>query len=159
MCSACCLSSLEELRRLDGPPGTFIGHRLTADPDILAVVEARAARQGAGGNGHAHGPAGLAPFRGGTADRSRSARRSRYCAPRGNQLEIVRANLAAPGGKEAVREAMQGNWPGPSRKSSPRARPEIGRPFARADAALAASPHGDARTRIGGNPDGLLLQV
>ncbi|EKF19525.1 lipid-A-disaccharide synthase [Nitratireductor pacificus] len=30
----------DELRRLDGPPGTFVGHRLATDPDIRAAAQA-----------------------------------------------------------------------------------------------------------------------
>ncbi|WP_309086256.1 lipid-A-disaccharide synthase [Chelativorans sp.] len=34
----------EELRRLGGPPGTFVGHRLTSDPDMAAAAQAQLAR-------------------------------------------------------------------------------------------------------------------
>lgn len=34
----------EELRRLGGPPGTFVGHRLAADPDIRSAAQAQLAR-------------------------------------------------------------------------------------------------------------------
>jgi lipid-A-disaccharide synthase len=33
-----------ELQRLDGPPGTFVGHRLTSDPGILGAAKVQAAR-------------------------------------------------------------------------------------------------------------------
>ncbi|MCG6115949.1 MAG: lipid-A-disaccharide synthase [Mesorhizobium sp.] len=123
----------EELRRLDGPPGTFIGHRLTADPDIMAVVAARAARQE---------PAETATLM--VLPGSRRSEVARLIEPfgkaievlraRGNQLEIVVPTL--PRLEKAVREAMQ-DWP---------VQPEIvtgadqkWAAFARADAALAAS--------------------
>lgn len=35
------------LKALDGPPGTFVGHRLSHDPDVLAVRDKRRARDGA----------------------------------------------------------------------------------------------------------------
>ena len=41
--SASCLSSLRNFERLGGPPGTFVGHRLTGDPGVLAAAAAQAA--------------------------------------------------------------------------------------------------------------------
>ena len=40
-----CLLPFEpaELQRLGGPPGTFVGHRLTSDPGVLAAAAAQAA--------------------------------------------------------------------------------------------------------------------
>lgn len=42
----------EELSRLDGPPGTFVGHRLASDPNIEAAARAQLAREGR----EQHGP-------------------------------------------------------------------------------------------------------
>lgn len=123
----------DELRRLDGPPGTFIGHRLTADPDIGDVLAARAARQK---------PAGTATLM--VLPGSRRSEVARLMEPfgraiqvlgeRGNQFEIVVPTL--PRLEAAVREAANG-WA---------VRPEIvtgaeqkWAAFSRADAALAAS--------------------
>ena len=41
-----CLLPFEprELERLGGPPGTFVGHRLTGDPNLLAAAEAQLAQ-------------------------------------------------------------------------------------------------------------------
>ena len=33
-----------ELQRLGGPPGTFVGHRLTSDPGVLAAAAVAGAR-------------------------------------------------------------------------------------------------------------------
>ncbi|WP_274424139.1 lipid-A-disaccharide synthase [Chelativorans sp. YIM 93263] len=38
----------EELQRLGGPPGTFVGHRLTGDSDIRAAAEAQLSRKASG---------------------------------------------------------------------------------------------------------------
>lgn len=35
----------KELERLCGPPGVFVGHRLTSEPDLIAAAEAQADRQ------------------------------------------------------------------------------------------------------------------
>lgn len=130
-----CLLPFEpaELDRLDGPPGTFIGHRLTADPDIIGVMAARAARRE---------PAETATLM--VLPGSRRSEVARLVEPfgraievlgeRGNQFEIVVPTL--PRLEAAVREATR-DWP---------IRPEIvtgaGQKwvaFSRADAALAAS--------------------
>lgn len=39
----------DELRRLGGPEGTFVGHRLTRDPDVLEAAACQAARGSTGG--------------------------------------------------------------------------------------------------------------
>lgn len=130
-----CLLPFEpgELDRLEGPPGTFIGHRLTADPDISAVVAARAARRE---------PAETATLM--VLPGSRRSEVARLVEPfgkaievlgqRGNPFEIVVPTL--PRLEAAVREATK-DWP---------VRPEIvtganqkWAAFSRADAALAAS--------------------
>ncbi|WP_011580732.1 MULTISPECIES: lipid-A-disaccharide synthase [Chelativorans] len=45
-----CLLPFEpkELARLGGPPGTFVGHRLTSDPDLAAAARAQLGRKGKG---------------------------------------------------------------------------------------------------------------
>jgi len=130
-----CLLPFEpgELDRLDGPPGTFIGHRLTADAGITAVVAARAARQE---------PAETATLL--VLPGSRRSEVARLAEPfgraievlgeRGNQFDIVVPTL--PRLEAAVRKATE-DWP---------VRPDIvtgvdkkWAAFSRADAALAAS--------------------
>lgn len=123
----------EELRRLDGPRGTFIGHRLTADPDIASVVAARAAREEA-----SESPTLL------VLPGSRRSEVARLVEPfgkalellkeRGNRLDIVVPTL--PRLEPAIRDAVA-RWPfaveivtGAKEKWAA---------FARADAALAAS--------------------
>lgn len=46
-----CLLPFEpaELQRLGGPPGTFVGHRLSADPGIVAAQSVQVGRAGPGG--------------------------------------------------------------------------------------------------------------
>lgn len=123
----------EELRRLDGPPGTFIGHRLTADPEIAAVVAARAVRAPAThkrtlmvlpGSRRSEVARLVEPF----------GRALEVLKDRGNRLDIVVPTL--PRLEAGIREATS-NWPfvpeivaGAESKWAA---------FARADAALAAS--------------------
>jgi lipid-A-disaccharide synthase len=123
----------EELRRLEGPSGTFVGHRLTADPDVAAVVAARSEREQPGENRT------LLVLPG-----SRRSEVARLAEPfgktlevlkdRGNRLEIVVPTL--PRLEATLREATS-NWPfateivtGTESKWTA---------FGRADAALAAS--------------------
>lgn len=124
------------LARLGGPPGTFVGHRLTADPGVASAAAAQAARRpgpsldgertllllpGSRGSELSHL---LAPF-GETADILRQ---------RGSRLRLVLPTL--PRLRDRVAAAVQ-DWP---------QRPEIvvegadkWRAFGEADAALISS--------------------
>ena len=123
----------EELRRLDGPPGTFIGHRLTAAPEITAAAAAREERTPSAGK------ATLMVLPG-----SRRSEVARLVEPfgktldvlkdRGNRLDIVVPTL--PRLETAIREATS-NWPFPVEIVTGAEHKWAA--FARADAALAAS--------------------
>ncbi len=71
------------LERLGGPPGTFVGHRLTQEPGLVAAAAAQARNRpaAAGRSKDAAGAAGLAPQRGQGPDRAVRARRW-TCWPR-----------------------------------------------------------------------------
>ncbi|MDQ2633811.1 MAG: lipid-A-disaccharide synthase [Pseudomonadota bacterium] len=71
-----------ELQRLGGPPGTFVGHRLTSDPGVLAAAAAQAA------------PRDLAPDREKTLlllPGSRRGEVSRLIEPFGETVSILKA--------------------------------------------------------------------
>jgi lipid-A-disaccharide synthase len=132
-----CLLPFEpaELERLGGPPGTFVGHRLTHEPGILDAAEAQRQRLAPSGDavrtllllpGSRKGEVGrlIEPFRG-TLDILRR---------RGNRLRVL---LPTVPNVRAMVEAATAAWTEP---------PEIiadvagkWQAFGRADAALCAS--------------------
>ena len=71
-CSASCPSRPAELQRLGGPPGTFVGHRLTSDPGIRSAAACPGARPRSlrRPRKDAAPAAGLAQGRGQPADRA-----------------------------------------------------------------------------------------
>ena len=132
-----CLLPFEpaELARLDGPPGTFVGHRLTHEPGILAAIEAQRQRSVPSGDavrtllllpGSRKGEVGrlIEPFRETLA----------ILRGRGNRLRVL---LPTVPNVRAMVEAATAGWPEP---------PEIiadaagkWQAFGQADAALCAS--------------------
>jgi lipid-A-disaccharide synthase len=138
----------EALAELDGPPGTYVGHRLTHEPGLAAATEAQLKRAASGGDdiktllilpGSRRGEVKrlIEPFRA-TVDALRE---------RGNRLRLV---LPTVPHVQAMVEAATAGWP---------QRPEIvsgaegkWRAFAEADAALCASGTVTLELAISGVP-------
>jgi lipid-A-disaccharide synthase len=132
-----CLLPFEpaELERLNGPPGTFVGHRLTHEPGILAAAEAQ--RQRSAPSGDAVRTLLLLPG-------SRKGEVGRLIGPFRETLDILRARgarlrvlLPTVPNVRAMVEAATASWPEP---------PEVvadvsgkWQAFGQADAALCAS--------------------
>ncbi len=125
----------DELSRLGGPPGTYVGHRLARDPTILAAREAQAEKQ----RSTATGPKTLLVLPG--SRRSEIAKMMEpfgatvdLLASRGHTFRVLLPTL--PHLRESVETAAR-NW-----KVAPRITSTAGEKadaFAQADAALAAS--------------------
>ena len=132
-----CLLPFEpaELERLDGPPGTFVGHRLTHEPGILAAIEAQRQRSVPSGDavrtllllpGSRKGEVGrlIEPFRETLA----------ILRGRGNRLRVL---LPTVPNVRAMVEAATAGWPEPPEIISDAA--GKWQAFGQADAALCAS--------------------
>lgn len=130
-----CLLPFEpaELERLDGPPGTFVGHRLASHPAVLDIARSRESRKPDGS------PPTLLVLPG--SRRSEVARlldpfgqTVKLLADRGNEFSIIVPTL--PKLRESIEQAAV-NWPvRPSIVIGDEAKWEA---FAAADVALAAS--------------------
>ena len=155
-----CLLPFEpaELKRLGGPPGTFVGHRLTHDPGMLAAAAAQAA--------HATCPSGdavktllLLPGsrKGEVQPADRAVRRdvSTSCAARGHRLRLL---LPTVPHVAALVEAAVVRLAGSGPRSSLDAAGKW-QAFGEADAALGRVRNRLAGTGAGRRAAGLLLQA
>lgn len=131
-----CLLPFEpsELKRLGGPPGTFVGHRLTNEPGIAMAREQQASRP-AGGDGTKH----LLILPGSRRSEVQSlgaafAQTANLLAERGHRLEITIPTVSRV--EAVVKAAFAGVGPGCRIVTGDE---EKWSAFGAADAALAAS--------------------